>query len=67
MKPGPLIWKRLPADLETMAAKAHRGAALISIKQLCDLAARVAVGQGFCELGLMLVDPPNDGVRIGAI
>lgn len=43
-----------------------RGVALISIKELCDLAARVAPGRGVSEVGLLQEDRPNYLIRIGA-
>jgi 2-polyprenyl-3-methyl-5-hydroxy-6-metoxy-1,4-benzoquinol methylase len=43
-----------------------RGVALISIRELCDLAARVAPGCGVNEVGLLLEDRPNYLITIGA-
>lgn len=43
-----------------------RGVALISIKELGDVVARVAPGLGVSELGLVQKDRPNYLVRVGA-
>jgi 2-polyprenyl-3-methyl-5-hydroxy-6-metoxy-1,4-benzoquinol methylase len=43
-----------------------RGVALISIKELCELAARVAPGREVSEAGLLQEDCPNYLITIGA-